>query len=322
MEKTILAISFDKYKKNLSAKLSLACIYGFIIILCLCLAFFANLTIIITIPFIILPFTFAFYCANSSINANIGKPISIFFNFYFEYFRPRFCGSTKAIKGLLKALLVEIVLAMIISIIGIALLKNNDPEFAAIYQKILLSVTPEEMNGYMQQLIELDSFNNLSYFISIISFAFAILMLAHHTFTSYLKVSLILNTKKTISIGEVNALHMHSFSQYRKNFYKDYFKIASLLILLFIGGFTLGGLLSKFVFKFNPSQASIVGLFGGVIFALCFLPLIFDLIEMIYLHNRQVYVKSIIDIATNAFTKIKDVQDISKDLENKNEENK
>lgn len=299
------------YFKKLKAKSSIACIYGFIIIACLIAAYFFAPILIILFPFIILPFTFAFFCANASLNANIDKPISIMFVFVKRYFSPRFNGIYRALFGFLKVLILYFVITIVVSLIGLAIIKNCDPNFAQLYDRLLFATSQDEMDSILALIMENPSFIILTIVDSAISFGVSVCYFFHHLFINSIKIYFALNATSTMPVKDLNVLNKYSFKKIRKDFYKNYYSVASITFAMFLIGYITGILLTIFIFKLDYTQAPIVGVFGGFILSFISFPFLFDMIEILFKKKRIVYAETLIEIATNTFNNLNKTSNIS-----------
>ena len=248
--------------KNFGYKSSLMAIYGFFVVLILVGAFFAPITLILSIPFLFMPLTLGLVASNSSINIGLKNPIIAFFIFFARYYRDLLFGCFRSIFGFLKALVVYLAYSTIISLIMTIFLMNSCPAFIDLLSQIESGAikTFEELATQLQAIPE---YNFGLYLNFVISFGFAVYAFIHHILTNSVKYSFLFSSKRLYNYRDVNLIHRYAFKKYRKNFYFNYYSIAIFLVLLFVGGYVGGLIFVKNNFNMDFMQSSIVGLFVG-----------------------------------------------------------
>ena len=297
MTKLYLKEAKTFYLQNFGYKSSLAALYGFFVILILVGAYFLPISLILTIPFLFMPLTLGFIAGNSSLNAGLKNPIIAMFIFFGKYYKDAMFGCFRSLFGLIKAVVVYFAYSTIISLIVTIVLFNTSPEFVSIVDQIQNS----SFESLEKLLVELEAIPEymLGIYISFtISFGFAAYAFLHHIITNSIKYHFLFSTTHPFPYRETNLIHRYAFRKFRKEFYLNYYSLATFIALLFIGGYAGGSILSYFQFHLDYIQASIVGLFGGFILNLFLLPFLLDVIEITFRHNKPFYAS--IDFAVSS----------------------
>lgn len=307
------------FTKNIGYKYSLTALYGFIVILIFIGAFFLPISLVISVPLVLLPLTFGYIAANASINTGNPYPYQMMFIFYGRYFKDAFFGCFRSLFALLKGVIVYFGVSTIVSIITTMWLMNTSIEFVELVQKM----SDLSIENLEQIIIEIEAIPGyvLAMFLNFtISFGLAAYIFNHHLLTNAVKYYLLFSSANPAGYREINYVHRYAFKKFRKIFYFNYYQVGLFVFILFFGGYVGGVLLSYFVFNLGSTQASVVGLFGGFILNLFLLPLLFDDMAVTFNHNRLLYAEALVEIASKAFNELKDDKDFSEEEKKKAEE--
>lgn len=263
-------------------------LYIAIVVLCLSLGYLLIDTLILTIPFVIIPFTFALHASISTLNSGYPYSTKVFFVNYLNYFKPHFCGGYKVIFASLKAIGIFIALDTIISTPYISIALQNDPVF---FQTLFDAIYSGKSDAALLQII----YNHTDYaeFVilsSAIAFLFASLEFIYHITTHSLKMSLMIHNNTESTMREINIIHQRkAFRMYRQYFYRNYFKNTWYCFLVFIGGYIVGSLLAYFFIRHEVEVVLVSGLIGGMIAISPFAIHIINLIEKELMKNVSCY---------------------------------
>lgn len=307
------------FAKNIGYKYSLTALYGFIVILIFIGAFFLPVTLVISVPLVLLPLTFGYISANASINVGNPHPYQMMFIFYGKYFKDAFFGCFRSLFALLKGVIVYFGVSMIISIITTVWLMNTSPEFVQLITN-MSELSIETLERYMQEIEAIPGYTLAMFINFTVSFGLAAYIFNHHLLTNAVKYFFLFSSANPTSYKEINYVHRFAFKKFRKIFYFNYYQVGLFMFLLFFGGYVGGVLLSYYLFNLGSIQASVVGLFGGFILNLFLLPLILDDMCVTFNHNRLLYAEALVEIASKAFNELKDDKDFSEEDKKKTEE--
>ena len=273
------------YKSNLSKTIGFSFLYGSIVLLCLAIAYFFPPSLILTVPFVILPFTFAFQITVTHINNGFPSLFKVFFIGYKMYFSPKGFGTYRSFFGFLKALAVFFFFESIIEVAGIAIMMKSDASLASLINSFSFeNISYESYMGFLDALMINESFMVIVSISTLVGMFFAFYMFAHHIFSNGMKANLIMyNQSPTMNMGLFNTIHRQFFRNIRKDYYKDYYSLAWVFIPVYIVCYAGGALLAYFVItNANIMQYQIVALAFALFFSLPLLPLMSTLMEDLY----------------------------------------
>ena len=328
--------AFKDYKQSFAFRSGAISFLGLVIILCLMLAFVFPLSLLLTIPFLILPMILGFIGINLSLAKNNPKP-TLIFRIASLYYTSLFYGCFRYMKGLLKA----IIAYLITSFVAITILYFTVAQYDAEFMNLMTQTISLENSINLTKLIE-DLQGNSTYVLienitAISAFFLFSYVLIHHILKESLKASYNIHTIQPMPSNLLNIVHKRAFKGIRKDFYLNYYASQWFVILLFVLGYWGGSLLAVFVFNLIGFQAAIFGLFVAILLTLFLLPYTFGVINLLSRKYSVNYVQSFIrvtqdqmnDIKTKDETEMKQVEDIKKfldelqkSLEDKSDDNK
>ncbi len=307
--------AFFVYKKNIGALLPMCAIYGTIVLLCFLLAYFFPYTLIISVPLIVVPFTFALQSSSIMIN-NIkdskDRPISTFFKSYFTYYKSTFKGGYRTLIGLIKALSTYAVIYSLILI----------PICIAAYFSIdeLQEIVKNNASYSYEQMEAIINNNNLLKYGAIFANGAGLLSGAyffiHHIFAHSLIYSSLFHSPTQIPMRDNSYMFRSVFSYFRKTFYKEYYKSIWWLIIVYVIFYCIGfSLILLLKTDINSCSPQIVGLAVAFLANLVFIPYVFYVIESIFLNNIKGYDNACMKATMELLDVIKSKANFSKEEE-------
>lgn len=277
--------SLKLYKTNLSKTIGFSFLYGSFVLMCLAIAYFLPPSLIITVPFVILPFTFALQVTVTHINNNFPALFKIFFVGYKMYFSPKGMGCYRSLHGFLKSLAVFMFYETLIEVVGIAIAMNKDASLVSLMESFSLeNLTYESYMGFLDALMINESFVIIMTISTLTGMLFAFYMFAHNVFTHGMKANLAMyNPAPEMSMGVFNAMHKQFFRVIRKDFYKNYYSTIWMLIPIYIVFYCGGACLGYFLIpSADILQLQVLALAVAFIFSIPLLPLMCTLLEQLY----------------------------------------
>lgn len=273
------------YKANLSKTIGFSFLYGSIVLFCLAIAYFLPPSLILTVPFVIIPFTYALQITVSHINNGFPSLFKVFFIGYKMYFSPKGFGTYRSFFGFLKALAVFIFYESIIEVVGISIAMKNDASLASLINSFSLeNISYESYMSFLDSLMGNESVMLIVAISTLAGMFFGFYMFAHHIYSHGMKANLIMyNQSPTMSMATFNAVHKEFFKVIRKDYYKDYYSTIWMIIPTYVVSYVGGAILAYFVItNANIFQYQIIALAFSVLFALPLLPLMATLQEELY----------------------------------------
>lgn len=259
-----------EYKNNAPYYMAYSALFSTIILLVFALAYFLPISLILTIPFIFVPFAVSFQSCVYNVLIGNGYSSGAFFKFYALYFNRLFFGVTRSLMGLLKSLGVYFGLYFVIAMPSTAIVIMSNPD----YVELLSNLTPENIS-VLNNLATTDS--TLRLLIPIAS-GFALMsagyMFLHHYFFHSVRV-----TAKYMYVVEVpylsNMIYDYGFRRIKVKFAKDYYSSIWKIIIVYISASIIGFVFCYFLINSTYSYPGIIGLAFGVFAVSFFFPRIY-----------------------------------------------
>lgn len=283
----------------------------------LALSFYAPLTLILTIPFIIIPCFFSISAINSiAPNKNTREGIGFFIMFR-AYFTQLFRGGYRVIIGLLKTLLVFIVSSAVLSAILSATVLSKDAGYIAFMEQVKSITDTNELTNALNNFINTNkTFNFILMITNSVSFFFATYMFLHHFAVNSIKYNYNFVSKMPLPMQDLNLIFKLVLKNNRRDFYKQYYKSFWFLGLIYMLGFAGGVVISYFFIPgVDMVQMCIIGLFLAFVFLLLFIPYFLNTSQLIFNNYRSSFVDTLIDLSKQSLEQMKKMQAISDDKE-------
>ena len=312
--------SWQEYKKDFGAKSTLTAMYVFILACSLLLNIWFGASIIITLPFIVLPFTFSYIATLVGISVSKQAPIKSFFLFYPIYFSSIFFGGFRALLGILKSLLISIVFAALLSIILYYAYLRGQPGFAEILQEIEAAKSVAEMQTAMDHFYAFYPANLTLNISSMVGTFFGVWVFIRHCLLNSEKFCLNLMTNKPLPMKALNRLYITAAHIRRKEFYKEYYGAVWYVVLWFIITFCGGAVGALLIFNLNATQSMFIGLFVALILLFPFIPYYFEVLKNICIASSDDYSKASIQLSERTLAQLQRNNQLSEEDKKKIEE--
>lgn len=312
--------TWQDYKKEFGVKSTVTAMYVFILACCLLLNIWMAATIIITIPFVVLPFTSSYMAVLCGIPVSKQAPIKSFFLFYPLYFSSLFFGGFRALLGFLKSILISIVITAVLTIILYYAYLRGQPGFAEILQEIQNAKSVAEMQTAMDHFYAFSPANLTLNIASMVGTFFGIWVFIRHCLLNSEKMNLNLMTNKPLPMKALNRLYLTAAHIRRKEFFKEYYGATWYVILWFIITFGGGAALSITVFKLNATQSMFVGLFVSLILMFPFIPYYFGVLRNICIASSDDYSKASIQLSERTLQQLQQNNQLTEEERKKIEE--
>ena len=312
--------TWKEYKKDFGAKSTLTAMYVFLLACSLLMNIWFSATMILTLPFIVLPFTFAYFATICGMPISKQAPIKSFFLFYPVYFTQFFFGGFRAILGFFKSLLISVVFTALLTIILYYTYLRGQPGFAEILQEIEAAKNIAEMNTAMDHFYAFSPANLTLNIASMVGTFFGAWVFIRHCLLNSEKFCLNLLTNKPLPMKAVNRLYLTAAHLRRKQFYKEYYGAVWYIVLWFVLTFGGAAYVSAFIFNLTANQALFIGLFVSLVLNFPFIPYYFEVIKNVFIASSDDYSKASIQLSERALFDLKKNNQISEDEQKKLEE--
>jgi len=279
------------------AKCRLTALYVFILLLCCMLMFVFPLSIIVTLPFVALPSTFAYITTHTMINIEKNCSILPFFSFYKAYFSKTFNGGFRGLLGLLKFILIEIIVSLIVGLLLYYLYCAKQPGFAEIMKNIESATTSENLSTAFDTLLD---FKPFEYTVTITGQSAlgigSLVFINHIMLQSEIYVNAV-RSKNIMPMKFLRPVFARMSNIRRKEFLKIYIPCTFFIYLVFI--ISIGGtfVLNDFFFGFSIYQSFAIGLAISILLNFFFIPYFVDVLGCFNAVSVDDFNKAIIDVA-------------------------
>ena len=284
MKESLRVASLNRFKKNISSYIAVGIFAGLFLILAAALSFVDLSFFILAIPLIVLPFLFASHVACYYLEVNQPINMSAIARYFFGFFNPQFRSSFRGIRSFLTSLAVYFGAMIVSYVVLYAVFKNIYGELFIESFKDIVSLYSSNEATYEDLINEVSKNNGLLLtffvYVSTIPLPFALMWFIYSTSFASLSIYYRLNVKAgsasliRLAIGE-------TYSRYKNQMRKDWFKLNWPLLVLSLVGSIGGGLIAHFIIKDIDFFNALVSL-GGVTLLIFFLPFYFANMEAIY----------------------------------------
>ena len=291
MRESLLSVSLQRFKKNVSSYISVGIFAGLFLILGATLSFVDASIVILAIPLLVMPFLFASHVACYFLEANQQVNISSVSRYFFGFFRPQFRGSFRGIKSFLISLAVYFGFMILAYVIFYSIFRNIYGEpFVEQFRNVLVLYSSNDAT-YEDLLNALHENNDLllTFFIyvSTTPVPFAVIWFIYSISFNSLSIYYRLNLRSG-AVGLIRLALNATYSRYRNKMRADWFKLNWPLLVLSLVGSIVGGLIAYFLIKDILYFTAIVTL-GSVGLLFLFLPLYFSNMEVIYMQYESAF---------------------------------
>lgn len=291
--------------------------FALITILMLVLGFFFPITLILSLPFVVIPSFFSVAAINTlATNENTHEGIG-FFVMFRSYFNQIFRGGYRVIWGLVKSLLVFLGSSLILTFIFSATILTKDQSYVAFMNEIKnISDTAEIANAIENFVNTNKTINEITILVNCLSTFFAFYMFMHHFGVNSVKYNYNFVAKMPLPMQDLNVISKKVQKENGKNFYKDYYKAFWFLGLILIIGYFAGSLLAYFYFdNINMVQICFIGFFGSFILLLLFVPYFLSASSIIISSYRKKYFHTLMDLTKKSLLQMRRAKEITEDKE-------
>ena len=314
MEKEIKSLKFKdvlaetrKFRQGFSTHLLFFALFT---ILCLMLAYVAPYTLIITIPFIIVPSYFSFTSINSVRGKKNGNNVG-FFTMFRNYFSMFFFGGYRLLFALLKAFITYVASNFVIIFIYDLTIFTKSNEFQEFMKVIQESTDPtaltEAYDKFTNFVLTNPEIQKWIYLSIAISFVLAAFMFIHHVLKHSIKMRRNLFSPHAIPTRQFNFVDRKVRKDNRKFIWGTYIRtcwfIQALLVLAGAGGIVLSFFFLK---EFTPEQALVISLFLMFVVTLPFANYISKVQDMLFFILMPVYELTFATLTMDFINKYKD----------------
>ena len=285
-------------------------------IVSLIIAYLLPVSLIVSVPFVIMPSYFAF-TSMRSVKFKTKDIEPSFFKLYGLYFSEMFFGGYRLLVGLLKSLLIYLLISTALFTIFEYSVFLKIPEFKELVDKI--GTTQDYMsvlNEYNSFLTNNETVKGYVFLTSSIALTGAAMMFIHHVAKHSVKMKRNFFIPHAAPIRLIYAVDRRVRREHFREIFNIYFKCAWFIQLaLLIAG--SGGILIGFFFLKNQdiSSTSILSIFLMFIVSIPFMNYIAKLQEYIYVKYQRVYEDTFVKMTLEMIDKYRNKLDIEeKDL--------
>ena len=303
MKQKIFKTSLNEYLKHFGSIFSLTLLYALFVLLCLFISYFLTPLIILFVPLVVMPFTFAYHVGVNAIRDNQPFNIGLFFKGFSSYFSSFFRGGYSSIRNMVISVTIFFLL-----MIGIFLpfetyeMMNNPEMFNYIAN---LSFTDTEI---LNIILENKTFNlGMMLAVNIAGIVSTLIYLHLHLRSSVL-MSYQLTLEKIKPMIVMKQFAPYQLRLFSKTFYKEYLKMIFIPLFVFLIGYVGGFFLHYFLITKEATSLFVFSLIMGFVFLLPLLGFVLIYMDNIaYLHQNELHV----DFAKSVLRKLEGYERIS-----------
>lgn len=312
--------TWKDYKKDFGVKSTLTAMYIFVLACTLLINILLPFSIVLTIPFFVLPFTFSYFAVLCGFPLSKQAPIKSFFLFYPVYYSKLFYGGFRALLGFIKGILISIVFSMVLTIILYYSYLRIQPGFAEILKEFEAANGASEIQTALEHFMAFEPAKMTTSISSLVGSIIGSWVFIRHCLLNSEKFCLNLLNTKPIPMKAVNRLYIVASNNRRKQFLKEYYGAVWYVVLSFVLLFAGASTVATFVFKISAEQSVFIGLFVALVLLFPFIPYYFSVIKNIFLASGDDYSKASIHLSEKAIEELKNNMQISEEDKKKLEE--
>lgn len=276
--------------------------FVFLTMLSLILAYVFPFSLIVTIPFVIVPAYFAFTSMNAVKGVKHGEQAT-FWKMYRIYFSPIFFGGYRLFFGLLKAFIAYFA----VSTIGLSIVLYTNPSYQGLVSNVANISNINEIYEEMENILLQPKIEKAFYLITTIALVFGAVLFIQHIMKHSPKMRRNLYTRQVIPMKQFNIVEKTLRKQKRKFILTSYLGtswfIQFLIVLTLSGGIVLSYFLLK---NFDIGQAFVISLF---LMFVCITPLLNYISvtqDLMYVALMKDYEQTFVNLTLEFLTKYKD----------------
>jgi hypothetical protein len=304
--------AFGMYKSRLGYSFPPTFNFAMIALIIFALAIYQPITLILTVPFLGMPFFFALEMTLCDGHKPGDLSSQRFFAYFGSYYSPAFYGSFRQFRTFVLSYLFSLAVAFFLGIIyyysvGSSAGSALFTDFSSL-ETLLSNNDVNGANELLKTSTSLISFISFVGVSEICAFGFFFTHeVGFYSMNALLRLSL-MGAPSRIS----NSIYVGSIRSVRSSFWKDYWSSLWFFLLLEGGGFALGyyiGTLFKDYLDYSPQ--GIVGLLGAFLFVLPFLPYFFIVVSLLHDKYQSAFANYSINWAEKTLEDLKRSQKLS-----------
>jgi len=284
--------------------------FSLFVILSLLLAYVLPLSLIITLPFVIVPSYFAFTSTNSLSTLKTPEHPG-FFTMFGAYFSSLFFGGYRLLIGLLKTLATYVASNFIILIIFDVTVFTSLPEYEALLKTLEeatdTATMTESIESFSNALIANEHIYKYILLSMAISAVLAAFMFIHHMMVHSLKIRRNLFRKQKMPIRQFHFVDRRVRKDNRSFLFGSYTRtcwfIQLLVVLVGVGGIVISYF---FLEEFNVEHTLIISLFLMFLVSLPFLNYLSKVHDLLYFVLANTYEDTFATLTLEFLTKYKE----------------
>ncbi|MCH3909909.1 MAG: hypothetical protein LKF75_03635 [Bacilli bacterium] len=309
-KKSIKDIAWGRYKKEWKKILPTSFNFFMVMAIVLAVGYFFPATLYITIPFVLVPFLFAYEMSSSYIKKGSPMNNQTFSRFYMSYYAPNFFGCYRIVYHFFLSLLWGLLASFIVACVYYLIAMNVSDSFVTAINYVMEQIEAGgNINNLSQYLSSNTAFLYYSNTVTAVQFGVGFYFFMHYM--SYYGLSPYIHM---IVVGDnvraANAIMVGGIRLVKKDFWKDYYSALWPLLVLMIVGFLGGGALAM-LWSGSVYDWLLIGFAGAGIFLTPFIPYYFYVMESLSQKYKGAFAKYSISLAQRTLKELEDAQRLS-----------
>lgn len=280
--------------------------FVFLTILSFCLAYVLPYSLIVTLPFVIIPSFFAFTSMNIIKGTKNSEGVK-FFNMFRAYFSQLFFGGYRVWIGVLKSFLTYFISSVVAYIaFDVAVLSKNS-EYQEILNNAMNSADVASVSNQLIDFLSKPEFTKFIFLTTSISLVLASIVFLNHLFKNSVKMRRNVFSKSPIPSRQFVLVDKQVRRKNRKFLLHTYISCAWFIqLLIVLAG--AGGIVFSFFFlkELDPMHAVVISLFLMFLVTTPLLNYISTMEDVIFFNLSKQYEDTFVTMTLDFLTKFKD----------------
>lgn len=314
VKKSISKIAIERCQKTRKGLSWHLCFFALVSILCFCLGYINQVTLFLTIPFLVIPSLFSFIAINAYDNKKELEGVTPFATFRM-YFSRVFFGGFRVITGFFKAILSFIISSIVLSIVaGFAILPNI-PEYNELVNSLPDNIsTADIFEEYSKFATSNETFSKVISILLVIALFCAAITFIHHIFHNSIKYYYNFTTRMPLVAAQLNITHKEVMFKHKKEILKDYFSATWFLHIILLISFAGGFAINYFALNsFDIGEIFVLGLALALVLILPFMNYLSYALMAIHLKYKTAYVDETLATSLKLMEKFKNNKVLSEE---------
>jgi hypothetical protein len=311
-EESIGRRAWRLYKAQARKTLPTSFNFAMVAVAVMALAFLLPSTLYLSVPFVLIPFLFAFQMTAFYLRKNDFVTNREFFAYFRAYFKTPFAGCYRVLRNFLLALLWSLAVGVVVGVVYYAVASSIDASFTAAVNDVsalFVNGSLSDVEDYLAASAPLALCENVV--------SLAELFAGFYAFTHYLSSYGVNPYLRSAIVGASprvsNLIYAGGLKTVGPRFWKDYYSALWLGIILFVLGFASGVGVGLLFIEEDSLLWGVSGILGSLIFLFAYLPYYFSVMGLLADKYRNGFADYSIKMAQRTLQELQQSQKLSEE---------